>query len=92
MKKILIVLAALGTIAYGSYAQTQRLNRTNTRPHNTTDTLNKRNLMKNDPANRMAPESDQDRNNPDMNTTNRSNTNGTRTNTNNTNTQTGNKR
>lgn len=90
MKKILFLLVA-GSLAYSTYAQTQRVNRTRTRPHNAADTNRHGAPMRNDPTRRMAPENDQDRNNPNQNT-NRTNTNGTRTNTVNTNTQTGNGR
>ena len=73
MKKIIFLLAATLVVA-GAYAQTQRTNRTNTRPHDRSVTKaglnNDAKATEQDKANRtdrMHQETDIDRNNPNNN-------------------------
>lgn len=61
MKKLFLVLAAIGMIKATAIAQTQLTNRTNSRPHNRADTTKAQNKSN------FAP-TDADRNNPTNNT------------------------
>jgi hypothetical protein len=77
MKKSLLVFAAM-LLAAGAYAQTQRLNRTNTRTHDRSDVAVPTEQTNKTKPDRMNHENDMDRNNTNNNT-NKATPNGTGT-------------
>ena len=81
MKKSIIALSALLLFAAGAYAQTQRLNRTNSRTHDRSDASNPGRSTDQQVRNRpdrTNHENDMDRNNTNNNTNTTPNTTGTR--------------
>src|SRR5690349_4775613 len=90
MKKSLIALGIAMLLAGGAYAQTKRLNRTNTRTHDRSDAVEQTDSKDKSRPDRMNHQTDVDRNNTNNNTNTTTNGTGSRVgNANNTNTGTG---